>query len=246
MATPNLERPLEAVVLAGGLGKRLSGVVKDVPKPMAPVHGRPFLEYLLSYWVEQGIRRFVLSIGYRKEVIERHFGGRFEGAEIEYAVEEEPLGTGGAIFLSRERLRDPSRFLLLNGDTFFEVPLRPLMDFHAARSSELTFSLARVPRNDRYGGVATDAQGRVLRFEEKKAGNEPALINGGVAVVSDKAATAFEAPQRFSWETEWVPKLLESGRALFAFPSNGRFLDIGIPSDYEAAKTFFVKREGRA
>lgn len=231
--------------MAGGLGKRLSGVVKDVPKPMAQVNGQPFLEHLLSYWVNQGIRHFVLSIGFRKKVVQDHFGSRFEGADISYAVEDEPLGTGGAILHAMKRLKDPSRFLLLNGDTIFEVRLRELVAFHESRQSDLTFSLAEVARNDRYGAVVTDGEGRVLRFEEKKAEAERALINGGVYLVNAIAVRAASAPQKFSWETEWLPKLLLSGAPIFALPSKGRFLDIGIPTDYAAASAFFPQRGGQ-
>src|SRR5215471_11172514 len=91
-----------AVILAGGLGTRLRGTVPDVPKPMAPIRGRPFLEYQLDYWIGKGINRFVLSVGYRHEVIIDHFGASYRGAELSYAIEHTPLGTGGALLLAVE------------------------------------------------------------------------------------------------------------------------------------------------
>ena len=110
-----------AVILAGGLGTRLRSVVSDVPKPMAPVGGRPFLEYQLEYWINQGISRFVLSVGYRHEAITEHFGSRYKGVELEYAVEEQPLGTGGGLLLAAEKLKQDTPFLLLNKDTYFKT-----------------------------------------------------------------------------------------------------------------------------
>ena len=108
----------EAIVLAGGLGSRLKAAVPDVPKPMAPINGRPFLEYLVDYWAGQGVDRFVLSVGYKREVIEEHFAVRHKGMEMDYAVENQPRGTGGGLLLALKHLRRSGTFLILNGDTF--------------------------------------------------------------------------------------------------------------------------------
>ena len=94
-----------AIILAGGLGTRLREAVPDLPKPMAPVNGRPFLEYLIDYWIEQGVKRFVMSVGYLHQDIVRHFGYRYRGVEIDYSVEESPLGTGGALLLASSKLK---------------------------------------------------------------------------------------------------------------------------------------------
>ena len=113
-----------AIILAGGLGTRLRGVVQDLPKAMAPIKDRPFLEYQLDYWIGQGIRHFILSVGYRREVIMKHFGDKYRDVSIEYAVEETPMGTGGGLLLAVEKMKKRAPFLLLNGDTFFEVSLK--------------------------------------------------------------------------------------------------------------------------
>jgi D-glycero-alpha-D-manno-heptose 1-phosphate guanylyltransferase len=118
-----------AIILAGGLGTRLREVVSEVPKPMAIVNERPFLAHVMDYWKEQGITRFVLSVGYLKDAIVSHFGCSYHGAKIEYVVEERPLGTGGGYLLAIEKIQDNDYFVLLNGDTFFEVELSKLIVF---------------------------------------------------------------------------------------------------------------------
>jgi D-glycero-alpha-D-manno-heptose 1-phosphate guanylyltransferase len=120
-----------AIILAGGLGTRLRSAVPDLPKPMAPIAGRPFLAYQLDYWIRQGVDRFVLSVGYRHESIMAYFGAAYRGIAVDYSVEQTPLGTGGGLLLALERLDGGQRpFLLLNGDTYFEVDLATLSAFH--------------------------------------------------------------------------------------------------------------------
>ncbi len=108
----------EAIILAGGFGKRLKAVVNDVPKPMAIINKRPFLEYLLSYLDFWGVNHLVLSVGYQKQMIMNHFGKSFKGIDIDYAVEDEPLGTGGAVKNAMTFIKGNHTFVL-NGDTFF-------------------------------------------------------------------------------------------------------------------------------
>ena len=110
-----------AIILAGGLGTRLRGTLPDLPKPMAPVAGRPFLAHQLDHWIAQGVVRFVLSVGYRAVAISNHFGDRYRGVPIDYVVEPAPLGTGGALALAATKLRSNEPALLLNGDTYFDV-----------------------------------------------------------------------------------------------------------------------------
>jgi len=116
---------VEAVVLAGGLGTRLRAAVSDVPKPMAPVQGRPFLERLLDYWIGQGVQRAVLAVGYMHETVRKHFGEQYRNCAIDYSVEQQPLGTGGALVQTLPLVQGKT-FLVLNGDTYFAVPLAKL------------------------------------------------------------------------------------------------------------------------
>lgn len=228
---------MEAIILAGGLGSRLRTMVPDLPKPMAPIHGRPFLEYLLDYWAGQGVNRFVLSVGYRREVITEHFGARYKGAEVDYAVEEQPLGTGGGLLLALKHLCRSGPFLVVNGDTFFEVALAPMCHYHQDRRAELTIALREVEANSRYGGVGIDKEGKIATFDNRARTSGRALINGGVYLAEPSvfADMAPESGAPASLEDQLYPRMLAAGQRLYGFLSSGRFIDIGIPEDYQRA-----------
>lgn len=229
---------MEAVILAGGQGTRLRSVVPDLPKPMAPVGGRPFLEHQMDYWIAQGVRRFVLSVGYKHDVIRSHFGSRYNGAEVDYAVEETSLGTGGGLLLALERVTNATRVLVLNGDTYFAVQLAAMRDFHEARGASMTMALRVEAENTRYGGVAVNEVGCVLGFTPKPQAPSRALINGGVYLINPAALDEVAArPQKsVSLEEEIIPHLLHRGGA-FGFEAQGQFIDIGIPEDYFRAES---------
>ncbi len=234
---------MEAVILAGGLGTRLREQVPDLPKPMAPVGGRPFLEYQIDYWIEQGVSSFILSVGYKREAIESRFGTRYKDAEISYAVEEKPLGTGGGLVLSVKKLKTREGFILLNGDTFFEVDLSEMEKLHSREKSDVTVALHEVEENTRYGSVKLDADGRITDFNSAPdAGNS--LINGGVYIINKTAldAAGWSAGDSFSVEKDLFPAMIESGARFYGYVSSGRFIDIGVPEDYQRAGGLLGKR----
>lgn len=220
-----------AVILAGGLGTRLANTVPDVPKPMAPVRGRPFLEHQMDYCIGQGVNRFVLSVGYKRQLIMDHFGSSYRSVGLHYAVEDEPLGTGGGLLLAAQGLSEP--FLVLNGDTFFDVDLKALSAFHADRGSRWTFALFRTRDTDRYMGmdVADDGRIRSLASSGKGPGQ---LANGGIYVVDPAALASLPLlpGTRLSLEYDLLPEVMSAGGRLFGMESRGRFIDIGVPDDY--------------
>jgi D-glycero-alpha-D-manno-heptose 1-phosphate guanylyltransferase len=214
---------VEAVILAGGLGTRLRAAVSDVPKPMAPVQGRPFLERLLDYWIGQGVRRVILAVGYMHDTIRRHFGDQYRDCRIDYSIEREPLGTGGALVQALGLVHE-QRFLVLNGDTYFAVPLAGLMDFHQQHRAEVSLSLFR-SGNPRYTGIALDADGRVRSFSGQ------GMANGGVFVFERGAAARLPAGVS-SLEKDLLPHLLGG---LYGCVFDVPFVDIGLPEDWRAA-----------
>lgn len=233
-----------AIVLAGGLGTRLRGLFPDTPKPMVPVGARPFLEHLLDYWIAQGMTRFVLSVGYRHEVISDHFGNLYRGAELEYVVEQTPLGTGGGLLLAAEKIGPDAPFLLLNGDTYFAVDLQTLSGFARTNDADWCFCLFHVhPEQaiqrgsgrveERYMGVTLSPQGKVIFL------NSGALANGGVYLVHPRALTGcgFVAGDRASLEEDILPAAHKAGRRLFGLEFRGSFIDIGVPDDCQRAVT---------
>lgn len=232
---------IPAIILAGGLGTRLRGAVPDLPKPMAPLNGRPFLEHQLDYWIAQGVDRFVLSVGYKHEVIQRHFGNAYRGARVDYAIEMQPLGTGGGLLLALEQLQDAPAALVLNGDTFFEVQLSALVAAHEKQRADITLSLFMVDSNSRYTGVETDREGRITALAAAPTHSRQ-LINGGVYVMQPSAIAAmpFAPGAKVSLETDMLTHALEHHMRIYGHTAAGRFIDIGIPEDYQRAAGMLV------
>ena len=239
-----VNRITAAVILAGGLGTRLRSEVPELPKPMAPVAGRPFLEHLIEYWVKQGISRFVLSVGYRHEAISGYFGTSFLGARIDYAVENTPLGTGGGLLLAAQTLPQDRRFLLLNGDTYFAVNVNALADFAASKDADWCFSLFRAQETGRYMGMDLSPEGQIQTLKSG-TGQLGRLANGGVYVVHPRimAKLHVAAGDRASLEDDIFEVALQAGQTMVGLECDGRFIDIGIPQDYwRAAEVIGLKR----
>lgn len=215
------------------MGTRLRPAVSGVPKPMALVNGKPFLEYLLDYWSIQGVDRFILSVGYLKAAIVDHFGVGYRGCLIEYVSEDMPLGTGGACLLAAQKITEEEYFLLLNGDTFFEVSLQKLFTHTITNNADCCFSLFRSNEALRYMGLELDNDGRIKTLNSGKAemGN-PA--NGGVYCLRRSALMEqhFALGSRASLEEDIFPAALAKQRRLLGLEFSGNFIDIGLPADY--------------
>lgn len=228
---------MDAIILAGGLGTRLRSVLSDIPKCMAPVAGKPFLSYLLAYLSKYDVNRVILSVGYLREVIFKWIeeNGKNFPFEIVYAVEEEPLGTGGGIRLSMLKATSDN-VVILNGDTFFDVDLNDLQTAHQNAHRPISLALKPMRNFDRYGRVELDeADSEIIAFKEKEFCQE-GLINGGIYVM-DRDSNVFEnLPLKFSFETEVLqPQCLKHN--LSGFVNSGYFIDIGIPADYQRVQT---------
>jgi D-glycero-alpha-D-manno-heptose 1-phosphate guanylyltransferase len=219
---------LKAIILVGGQGLRLREVIADVPKPMAPVAGRPFLEYLVLQLKRYGIGEIVLATGYKSEVVKACFGdGSRWAMRIDYSEEQEPLGTGGALKIAATMVDDDS-FLLMNGDSFLDVDLDGLIGFHRDHSAVATLSLIKKEDAGRYGSVIVDNNGVIQSFTEKgivSAG----LINGGVYCL-DRGIVRHIGDGTISLERDVLPGL--TGNGLYGMITGGFFKDIGIPADY--------------
>ncbi|ECR3474176.1 D-glycero-D-manno-heptose 1-phosphate guanosyltransferase [Campylobacter coli] len=218
---------MQAIVLAGGLGTRLRSVVQDLPKPMAPINGKPFLAFVLEYLKKQGITEIILSVSYKYELIQEYFKDEFHGMKIHYNIEKELLGTGGAI-------KDALKFIqnqayVLNGDTIFDIDLKKL----ALNDSKICIALKQMQNFDRYGTVNVDNQGIVTSFEEKVF-KKRGLINGGIYLLKKDIFDNFDLEKKFSFE-----KFLQENFELLKIQTqifNDYFIDIGVPQDYKLFK----------
>ncbi len=232
---------MEVVILAGGLGTRLRSVVADVPKCMAPVAGRPFLWYLLKYLTRYPVSRVILSVGYLRQIIYHWVDQHREEFpfSIDYAVEEQPLGTGGGIRLALSKAAEED-VLVLNGDTFFDVDLDLFFQQHRQSSFPISIALKQMHFFDRYGRVILDEAHHLVQSFEEKEYCEEGLINGGVYMIR-RTADIFEGlPEKFSFETK-VLEPMSLRKNVAGFIHNGYFIDIGIPEDYDRANIEFPR-----
>ncbi len=223
---------MEAIILAGGFGTRLRELVPDLPKPMAPVAGRPFLEILLTSLTRNGFDRAILSLGYMSEKIINHFGSSFSGMALDYVVEKEPLGTGGAVRLALSRCHEDHAFIF-NGDTYLDLEVAQVE--HHWRAKRYPIIVGReVEDTARYGRLLA-SHGKVEGFTEKGFSGQ-GLISAGCYVFDRNQLDHFEPHQNFSLETDYLAQ--EVARKRFdVFVTSGQFIDIGVPEDFYRAQT---------
>jgi D-glycero-alpha-D-manno-heptose 1-phosphate guanylyltransferase len=229
---------MEAVILAGGLGTRLRSRIEDIPKPMAPVAGRPFLAWILDRLAGHGFTRVVLSVGYLRDVIIDTFGKRHGTVDLAYSVEEQPLGTGGALRRALDKTGGGAGPVwVMNGDSMVRLPYAEMLADHAPRQDDpLAITMALVAADDatRYGAVEV-TQGRVASFSA--AGTDgPSLINAGVYLVHPRLFAASEMPATFSFERDFLAAHVDR-LDIRAFLTDAWFIDIGVPADYDRAQT---------
>jgi D-glycero-alpha-D-manno-heptose 1-phosphate guanylyltransferase len=227
----------EAVILAGGYGTRLRSVVSNVPKPMAPIQGKPFLEMQLRMLALQGFGRAVLAVGYLGHVIASHFGDHFGNMSLTYAVEQNPLGTGGAIQAAlRKCQRD--RVFVLNGDTYLEFDCGSADHLWQAERCGVIIG-RELPDTARYGRLTT-ANGWVTGMVEKGV-EGPGIVNAGCYVVSRSQLSDFDRPTPFSFEADYLAGILPTS-PFRLFVTGGLFIDIGVPEDFARAQELLAGR----
>jgi D-glycero-alpha-D-manno-heptose 1-phosphate guanylyltransferase len=232
----------EAIVLVGGFGTRLRSVVSDVPKPLAPIRGRPFLAYLLDLLSRQGVKKVVLATGYMGDIVAKSMGERWEGMWLRYSHEKEPLGTGGAIAKAAAQI-DGDTFFAINGDTYVHLNYPAFDAFVAQNQSSLGMALAHVPDVARYGAVKLVDE-RVVGFTEKGIAG-PGYINAGVYRVDRKLMDALPPKNNFSFETEVLVPSVGQHRVA-GYTDTRQFIDIGVPEDYRRAQDELCTEKGSA
>jgi D-glycero-alpha-D-manno-heptose 1-phosphate guanylyltransferase len=226
----------QCIILAGGLGTRLREAVPDLPKCMAPVAGRPFLFYVINYLRSQDIQKFIFSLGYKHEVIEEYLNTNFSTLDYECVIENEPLGTGGAIKLACTNAAE-KKVLIVNGDTMFKINIESLAAVHTTTNADCTLALKPMQDFDRYGVVELNKDQRISSFKEKQfytSGN----INGGVYLLNTEKFLQHTFPEKFSFEKDYLEK---GEHKLSGGVQDEYFIDIGIPQDFNRAQTDFAK-----
>jgi len=226
----------EVIVLAGGLGTRLRDVVRDVPKPLAPVAGRPFLAWVLDQLCLENVDHIILATGHMAALVERSIGSSWNGVPVTYAIEYEPLGTGGAIRFAAGFTQGRGVHVV-NGDTYLRYSMKRLEHSLDQEGPAMAMALAFVEDTFRYGRVQVD-EGRVVAFEEKGCSG-PGLINAGCYYLGPRALQALPAVDKFSFELDFLRgQIREAG--IVGYSETEAFIDIGIPSDYARAQYVFA------
>ena len=231
---------MEAILLCGGLGTRLRSVVSDRPKPMADIAGKPFLHYLVKMLSESGVKHLIFALGYMGEQIEAYFqSGEEYGLSISYSYEDSPLGTGGGIRNALSKVSGEN-VLVLNADTYFHTDYESLLREQIKNKAAMTIASRKIEDISRYGAILKDESGRILRWNEKMSSDQaeapcPGEINGGIYVMQKSLIEKIPEGKQ-SLENDCIPAWLEDGLYLQAVPSDGYFMDIGIPEDYAQFK----------
>jgi NDP-sugar pyrophosphorylase family protein len=230
---------MTAAVLAGGLGTRLRAALDDRPKVLAQVSGRPFLAYLLDMLRAASVKRVVLLTGYRGEQVESALGEYYQGMSLVYSAESSSMGTAGALRAALPKL-DSSTILLLNGDSYCGMDLHAFAAFHRRRGADVSMALTCVEDVDRYGRVATTAEGLVTAFVEKQPASGPGWINAGVYLLERRLIKEIPTGRPVSLEREMLPSWIE-GKKVYGHRRARPFLDVGTPESYLAAPAFMQK-----
>ena len=225
---------MQAIILSGGFGTRLRSVVSDLPKPMANVLGKPFLEYILDELNDYHFDKVVLAVGYKKEAIMDYFGNSYKNIKLVYSIEDEPLGTGGCIKKALSYIDDPYVFIL-NGDTMFKIDFIKM-----AKLNCLSIACKHLYNFDRYGEVKISNQ-KIIGFLEKTYVQQ-GYINGGIYYMPKNIFDAYQLPTKFSLEKDFFEKYMKELN-IQAFLSDDYFIDIGIPEDYLKAQEDFKKKK---
>lgn len=223
------------LVLAGGKGTRLRSLVSDVPKPMAPINGLPFLGYLLNFWIGSAIvKKITVSIGYLSEIIESYLLKNYSKQMVDICAEEYPLGTGGAIKAALKTMKNDELVIIVNGDTYANICLEDFLNDWYCLAPDLLIATKYLSENDRYGLVSMDESCKITDFTDCR---DKGFVNLGIYLTSVKFLNnEFEKFQEiFSFENEFLAKIVHS-KNVKASKQNGFFIDIGIPNDYKKAQ----------
>lgn len=234
---------MELIILAGGLGTRLRSVVKNVSKPMANVDEKPFLQYLLDFWISNGISNIIIAAGYKSETIINYFKCSYKNIPINYSIEEEPLGTGGAFIKATKLLKSNNDFLVTNGDTFFKIDLNKFKNFHKSKECLISIALFENNNTQRYKSFQLDKEFKIIKTKSIKTKKQ--LVNGGIYLFKKSILNNLnflnKKGNKISLEDDIFNHFIKINSKVYGLFFDKPFIDIGLPYDYKLSKQFFLE-----
>ena len=229
---------ISILILSGGFGTRLRSIVSDRQKVVADVIGQPFITYILDQISDAGGEDVILCTGFMGEQLEKLLGNRYKTLSLRYSKEDKSLGTAGAVRNAFDMIKSKN-IMVFNGDSYCNINPRDLLERHLALNSSCTLSLVKAADVSRYGCVNFDSANMVTSFEEKKAEIRSGWINSGIYCINSELIALMPENKKMSFEKDFFPEMI--GKGLFAFPQDTEFIDIGTPSSYKEAESFFNK-----
>jgi len=225
---------MDAIILAGGLGTRLRSVVTDLPKPLAPINGHAFLEYLLEQLAEiPDIESVTLAVGYKADAVKEQYADHFYPFDILFSEEQSPLGTGGALKKALSSTKS-DKILVLNGDSYLEFSFEKLLETFKKSKADAVIVTTHVIDANRFG-LIKETDGRIEQFLEKSPETLPGTVNGGIYLMKRSLLEELSLEGAFSLEKEVFPLWMQ--KRLFSCPTSGLFIDIGTPESFALAQT---------
>ena len=237
MSDKSSNHGISALILAGGLGKRLRSVVSDRPKILASVLGRPYITYIFDQLITAGFNKVIICTGYMASMVSSTLGDSYRSLNLIYSVENIPLGTGGAL-KNALSLLETDTVIVMNGDSYTKIDLSRYIEWHDKNCHDTSILLNYVDNVSRYGSVGINSDNnRILEFNEKTDNPAAGWINAGVYIFKKNIIKLIPSDISFSLEKELFPKILRKG--VYGFCNTGDFIDIGTPESFENAKQFF-------
>ena len=239
MANKDIFKNIDVLILCGGQGTRMRPVLADKPKILIDLGGKPFLDILLKNLATQGFQRIILSVGYLKEQIINHFATNTDKKiQIEFATEDTPLGTGGAVKKAKSLIKSDN-FLIMNGDSLCLVDYQKFYENHLDKGALISMVLNKVADTSDYGEVKLDDGNKIVNFNEKGGGKKSGLISAGIYFMRKNIFSYMPKESNFSLEYDFFPKILD--KPCYGFVSEEEFIDIGTPKKYKRASQLISK-----
>lgn len=235
-------KDIDCFILCGGKGKRLKKITGKVPKPMASIGKRPFLDIVICHLRRLGFKRFILGVGYGAEFIKKYYSkNKIPGVKIIFSKEARLLGTGGALKKAQKFIKSKD-FLVINGDSFSDFNPREFIRSYRQKNASALILLRKIKNSKDYGLVSVNPRSEIVSYNEKISKGRGGFINSGVYLFSRKIFSMMPAKPVFSLEYDFFPSIV--GKGLYGHKGSGFFIDIGTPDRYLKAKEYFLKNKG--